>query len=147
MRLTKSLLLLMITVALLAAACSSSSKSASNGAGANTSPTTAGGNASGGSTPSGTPIKLGLIASIQSTFNPEPYVPQAAKVAEAAVNAAGGVMGRPVQVVVCDDHETPQGASLCAQQLLVQDKVFMMVGNDGFEEAAVLPTISAQNIY
>jgi ABC-type branched-subunit amino acid transport system substrate-binding protein len=140
MRLIKSLVPAAIALSLLAAACSSSSKSASQ-----SSTTAANTGATASKAPSGTPIKLGIIASIQSTFNPEPYVPQAAKVAAAAVNAAGGVMGRPVQVVVCDDHETPQGASLCAQQLLVQDKVFMMVGDDGFEEAAVLPTIAAQN--
>jgi ABC-type branched-subunit amino acid transport system substrate-binding protein len=70
-----------------------------------------------------------------------PYVAQSAKLGVAAVNAAGGINGQPVAVDICDDKSTQQGAALCAQKLLVEDKVLMLVGDDGVYEAAVLPTL------
>jgi ABC-type branched-subunit amino acid transport system substrate-binding protein len=85
-----------------------------------------------------------LITSEQGAVS-QPWIQQAAKLGAAAVNAAGGVQGRPVQIDWCDDHATPQGAGLCAQKLLVQDKVLMLVGDDGLEEANVLPVLQAQN--
>jgi ABC-type branched-subunit amino acid transport system substrate-binding protein len=121
-----------------AAACSSSSKSST--------PTTAkSGGTSATSAPSGPPIVLGLMTPIQSSANSQPWTLQGAKIGAAAVNAAGGVNGRPIRIDYCDDHETAQGASLCAQKLLVQDKVLMMVGDDGTEEPALIPTLSSAN--
>jgi ABC-type branched-subunit amino acid transport system substrate-binding protein len=95
--------------------------------------------------PTGTPIKLGLMTGIQTTAISQPWVAQSAKIGAAAVNAAGGVMGHPVEIDVCDDHSTPQGASLCAQKLLVQDKVLMMVGDDGTQEPSLIPTLATAN--
>jgi ABC-type branched-subunit amino acid transport system substrate-binding protein len=87
------------------------------------------------------PIKLGIMAGVQTNAISHPWVPQAAKIAAAAVNAAGGIMGRKVEIHFCDDHGTPQGAALCAQKLLVQEKVLMMVGNDGTMEPGLIPTL------
>ncbi|MWA03515.1 ABC transporter substrate-binding protein [Actinomadura sp. LD22] len=89
------------------------------------------------------PIKLGIMASVQSNSISDPWVPQAAKIAAAAVNDAGGISGHKVQIDFCDDKGTPQGASLCAQKLLMQDKVLMMAGNQGTMEAALIPTLKA----
>ncbi len=83
------------------------------------------------------------MTGINTSSVSQPWVPQAAKIAAASVNASGGVLGRPVQIDVCDDHSTPQGASVCAQKLLVQDKVLMMVGDDGTQEPALIPTLAA----
>src|SRR5262245_324574 len=120
----------LLGLVLVAAACSSSSKSSSSThatSAGNTAGTTAGGTAgSTGAAPSGTPIKLGVMTAVQTNAVSQPWIPQAAKIGAAAVNAAGGILGRPVQIDFCDDHYTPQGAALCAQKLLVQDKVLMM---------------------
>ncbi|MFC5754130.1 ABC transporter substrate-binding protein [Actinomadura rugatobispora] len=89
------------------------------------------------------PIKLGIMAGLQTNSYSHPWVPQGAKIAAAAVNDAGGIGGRKVEIVVCDDKGTPQGAALCAQKLLRQDKVLMMVGNDGNMEAGLVPTLKA----
>ena len=32
-----------------------------------------------------------------------------------AVNADGGIDGRPIEIVFCDHKSTPEGASVCAQ--------------------------------
>ena len=68
-------------------------------------------------------------------------MPRAARIAAAAINDVGGVSGRKVEIVFCDDHGTPQGAALCAQKLLVQEKVLLMVGNDGTMEPGLIPTL------
>jgi ABC-type branched-subunit amino acid transport system substrate-binding protein len=85
------------------------------------------------------------MTGVQTNTVSQPWIPQAAKIGAAAVNAAGGILGRPVQIDFCDDHATPQGAGLCAQKLLVQDKVLMMVGDDGTEEPALIPTLASAN--
>jgi ABC-type branched-subunit amino acid transport system substrate-binding protein len=85
------------------------------------------------------------MAPSQSNSLSEPWIEQAAKIGAAAVNAAGGINGRPVQVDYCDDHATAQGGAVCAQKLLVQDKVTMMVGDDGTEEPSLIPTLSTAN--
>jgi ABC-type branched-subunit amino acid transport system substrate-binding protein len=120
-------------VSMVVAACGSSSKKATG--------TTAAGSAT-SAAPSGPPIKLGLITTVQGTVT-QPWILQSAKLGAAAVNAAGGIQGRPVEIDFCDDHTTTQGAALCAQKLLVQDKVLMLVGDDGVEEAPVVPVLAS----
>jgi ABC-type branched-subunit amino acid transport system substrate-binding protein len=131
------------------AACSSSSKTPTATTAATA--TTAGGTpTTAAATPTtaaltGPAIKLGLMTGIQTSGISQPWVAEAAKIGAAAVNAAGGVMGHPVEMDVCDDHSTPQGASLCAQKLLVEDKVLMMVGDDGTQEPSLIPTLATAN--
>lgn len=93
--------------ALLAAACSSSSKSTSTptSAAGGTSVTTGGGTAA---TPTGSPIKIGLIGSFTGALASSIGVAQPAYLAWAkSVNASGGINGHPVQVIVKDDALDP----------------------------------------
>ncbi|MWA03553.1 ABC transporter substrate-binding protein [Actinomadura sp. LD22] len=99
--------------------------------------------AGGGGADGDGPIKLGIMAGLQTSSYSHPWVPQGAKIAAAAINGAGGIGGRKVEVVVCDDKGTPQGAALCAQKLLTQDRVLMMVGDDGNMEAGLVPALKA----
>lgn len=124
----------LLGVTLAAAACGGSSGGGSGSSGAATAPK-----------PTGAPIKLGLMTGIQTNAVSQPYVAQAAKIAAASINASGGILGRPVEIDVCDDHSTPQGASVCAQKLLVEDKVLMMAGDDGTQEPSLLPTLDTAN--
>ena len=120
---------------LLAAGACSSGSSASGG-----------GSAAPVSTLKGPPVLLGVMAPSQSSaVTAEPWIPQAAKVGAAAVNSAGGVDGRPVQIDYCDDHGTAQGGAVCAQKLLSQDKVLMMAGDDGTQEPSLIPVLSTAN--
>jgi ABC-type branched-subunit amino acid transport system substrate-binding protein len=121
----------MLAAVLLAAACGSSGSSPGAG--------------SAGSQPAGAPIKIGVMGPVQSTSESDPWIPAAAKIAALAVNAAGGVDGHPIQIDFCDDHFTPSGAAVCAQKLLVQDKVWMIAGDEGTEEAALVPALTSQN--
>ena len=134
---------------LVVSACGSSSKSSTNTTTSNagSATTSAAGSASSGSSgaakPTGTPIKLGIIVPIQDTVVSEPWIAQGAKIGVAAVNAAGGIDGRPLQLIVCDDQYTPQQAGVCAQKLLITDKVSMLVGDDGTMDAAIAPVVKA----
>ncbi|MCL2583926.1 MAG: ABC transporter substrate-binding protein [Streptosporangiales bacterium] len=119
---------------LAAAACGSPS-SASGSPGSSSGSTTFG--------LKGKPILIGTMGPVQSSTLSEPWIEQGARIGGAAVNASGGIDGRPVKVDFCDDHGTAQGGSVCAQKLLVQDKVTMMVGDDGTEEPALIPALSS----
>lgn len=126
---------------LAAAACGSSASGGSGSAGTGTTQVQAPAEGLKGS-----PIRLGVMAPSQSSaVASSPWIPQAAKVGAAAVNAAGGLDGHPVQIDYCDDHGTAQGGSVCAQKLLVQDKVLMMVGDDGTQEPSLIPTLASAN--
>ena len=136
----------LLAVGLVSGACGSSSKSsapttapsASSGAG-----TTSGSSASSGagtsagnkaSAPGVTPntIKIGFITSL--TGDAASTYASSATGAEAyfdAVNKAGGVDGRQIQLVIKDDASTPAGY-LTASQLLIGEGVFAILDNSSF---------------
>ena len=125
------------------AACGSSSNSTSSTS-STSSAAAAGSSTSAASSaakaPSGTPIKIGLIND-DTGGNPMPFFKKPSQVGINQVNAAGGIGGHPVQLDECDDQSSVQTAQVCAQKLLVQDKVALIVGEDGLEDAAVMPTV------
>lgn len=64
----------------------------------------------------GKPIPFLQIAAVDSTVFSAPGFPVGAKVAVAAINAAGGINGRPLQGIYCDDKVNPSLAAQCVQQ-------------------------------
>ena len=52
-----------------------------------------------------------------------------AQVAIDAVNAAGGVQGRPLKLVVCDNQLNANAAAACARQLAADDNLIATVGS------------------
>ncbi|TEU10935.1 MAG: hypothetical protein E3J21_24755 [Anaerolineales bacterium] len=79
--------------------------------------------------PAEEPIKLGLQAPItgEYAYEGEGFV----KVLELAVeqkNAAGGILGRQIEIVICDDVGKPDESSKCAQQL-VSEGVDAVIGS------------------
>ena len=82
-------------------------------------------------------ITLGLVVSKTSplgadTFTPSMYGVQAFV---QALNARGGVNGRHVDLVVCDDGATGAGNRRCVTKLIDQDRIFAFVGNSIFDYA------------
>lgn len=47
-----------------------------------------------------------------------------------AINAAGGVGGRPVEVRICDDRGDPNIAGKCVRDLIADDKILAFVGSN-----------------
>jgi branched-chain amino acid transport system substrate-binding protein len=84
-----------------------------------------------------TTIKLGLVVSKTSPLGAETFTPSMYGVQAfvAALNARGGVAGRRVDLVVCDDGATGAGNRRCVTKLIDQDHIFAFVGNSIFDYA------------
>jgi len=136
------------TVAAVLAGCSSSSSSTSS------SPSPAGGHPSGAASPSasaasptGTPIKLLMIAQITDPVEgqPVPEVASGAAAAIDAINAVGGIGGRPLQLTVCDDADNETKAAACAREATSIGAV-ATVGDNTQWGAAVDPILLSEHV-
>ncbi|HSH99242.1 MAG TPA: ABC transporter substrate-binding protein, partial [Reyranella sp.] len=77
----------------------------------------------------GEPIKIATLTPLTGAGGP--YGPVMAKVAAAVVeevNAAGGVLGRRVQLISEDDQTSPEAAVRAARKLIDVDKVSAIMG-------------------
>ena len=79
-------------------------------------------------------ITLGLIVSKTSPLGEETFSGPmyGAEAYVNALNAAGGLAGRHVELDVCDDGATGAGNTKCVRKLIDEDKVFAFVGNSIF---------------
>ena len=74
------------------------------------------------------PIKLGELNSYkQFAAFLEPYK-RGMQLAQDEINAAGGVLGRPIEVVSRDDNGTPGDAIRVAEELLTRENVVLLMG-------------------
>jgi branched-chain amino acid transport system substrate-binding protein len=82
-------------------------------------------------------IKIGNITSIQGQFGPDAFSPSlyGLQAYIGALNARGGVNGRKIDFHTCDDRDTGDGNLTCAQQLVDQQKVFVMLANNSESSA------------
>ena len=75
------------------------------------------------------PIKIGVSQPLTGAFAASGnYVAQGAKMAEDAINASGGVLGRKIQLVIEDNKSNPTEAVSTAEKLISKDKVPVMMG-------------------
>src|SRR4051812_9592312 len=75
------------------------------------------------------PIKIGVTQPLTGAFAASGnYVTQGAKIAEDAINASGGVLGRKIQLVIEDNKSNPTEAVATAEKLISKDKVPVMMG-------------------
>jgi len=79
--------------------------------------------------PEGEPIKIGAIFSVTGPGAPlgEPEA-LTAKMVQDDVNKAGGINGRPLEIIIEDDHTEEADAVLAAKKLIEQDEVCAIVG-------------------
>jgi len=74
------------------------------------------------------PIRIGELNSYkQFPAFLEPYK-KGMELAQAEINAAGGVNGRPIEVISRDDNGTPGDAVRVAEELLAREKVSLLMG-------------------
>jgi branched-chain amino acid transport system substrate-binding protein len=98
-----------------------------------------GDNTAGGDANTGEPIKLGMLAPFsgsEAAFGP--YMENGAQLAINEINAAGGVLGRDLELVAEDDACDPTTAAAGANKLVTQ-KVVASVG--GYCSGATIPTV------
>ena len=75
------------------------------------------------------PIKIGVTQPLTGAFAASGnYVAQGAKIAEDAINAQGGVLGRKIQLVIEDNKSNPTEAVATAEKLISRDKVPVLMG-------------------
>lgn len=89
--------------------------------------------------PPGPVIKLGVLGS-SAEKNLDSAV-DGARAAARTINAAGGVLGRPLQIVSCDIGLDPNQAAGCARDLVAQG-VVAAVGSGGAEAGQALPILA-----
>jgi branched-chain amino acid transport system substrate-binding protein len=130
--------------ALLLAACGSSSPSSSS-----TKSTSAATSALGApDKATGSAVKVGIIIDGTSSgaIGSAALVQQGAQMAVAYANAyKGGLNGHAINLVVCQNQETPAGGQACANQM-VQDKVVAVVLPFTGQGATEVPTITKAGI-
>src|SRR6185503_15923465 len=138
---TRRTIMLTAALALAAAGCSSSGSSSSSSAGTGSTPAAGSSSSAGaatvdtsscGSKPgvkaTGTPIRLGAIATNQpgTSFTD---IPNMAKAYFDCVNANGGVNGHPIKLYIATEQTNPAQIAADAKQLVQTDKVVGIVGN------------------
>ncbi len=75
------------------------------------------------------PIPIGYITPLTGSPALEgTFMSQGVELAMAEINAKGGVLGRPLKVIIEDGRADPQESTSAAERLIVRDKVVALVG-------------------
>lgn len=134
-------------VALVASACGSTSKSASSPSSGSTA--TSAPSASALGTPkaaTGTPLRVGYITDGQNGSIDNLSEIPAAQAAVKYVNGyLGGVAGHVLSLDVCDDGDTPAGATNCANQMIA-NKVPIVLNNVSGQDGTIYAGLSAAGV-
>lgn len=79
--------------------------------------------------PSGDPIVIGAVVSATGPAAPLGEPERAVlEMMETQINDAGGVLGRPLDIIIEDDKSNPTEAVTATQKLIQQDKVIAVIG-------------------
>ncbi len=78
------------------------------------------------------PIRIGEIATVTGDFAAYGVAEvESVKIAVAEINAAGGILGRPVEVIMYDCRTRQEDMVNAARRLVEQDKVSVVIGPSG----------------
>ncbi len=131
----------LVAVALFAAACGGGTTTTTAAA----TDTTAASTATTAAAPSGDPIVIGAIVSATgpgaALGEQERNVLQ---MEEKLINAKGGVLGRPVKIVIEDDKSDPKEAVTAANKLLTQDKAIALIAATTSSSTLAVKAITAE---
>jgi branched-chain amino acid transport system substrate-binding protein len=95
--------------------------------------------------PSGDPIKIMVTAPVDTQLPPYPNIPGAAEVYEQWINDNGGVAGRPLEIITCDNKGDPNEGANCAR-IAVEEEVVAVVGSFTFDASRIIPVLEEANI-
>ncbi|MET0952832.1 MAG: ABC transporter substrate-binding protein [Aeromicrobium sp.] len=104
-----------------------------------------GGSDSGSGSDSSGSIKIMQIAAYESQSTSLPFMKTAAQAAVDEVNAAGGIGGRKIELLTCNDKYDPNESLRCAQKAVQEDVVAVVGSLTGFG-AQVLPILEQAKI-
>jgi branched-chain amino acid transport system substrate-binding protein len=92
------------------------------------------------------PIKIGVLAPLTGApARAGNAMANAAKMAEAEINAKGGLLGRPVEIIVYDTEDKPETGKLVAERAILQDGVVALAGIFRSEVSMVVGEVAADN--
>jgi branched-chain amino acid transport system substrate-binding protein len=89
------------------------------------------------------PIKVGVIGPFKLT--PGRDIQEAATLAAEEVNAAGGVLGRKLELIFAETEQSPEKGKTAVERLLFVDKVDVIIGEHRSEVAIAVQPIIAEN--
>jgi branched-chain amino acid transport system substrate-binding protein len=107
-----------------------------------------GATARGGSAAPGKPITIGAVVDLTGAMAPfDAPALTAAQIQVAKINAAGGVAGRKLRMLVCNWQFVPAKGKACAQRLLGQGADIMWVTCDvDWATPAIQPSLAAKKL-
>ena len=94
---------------------------------------------------SGAPIKVMVEAPVDSQVLPYPNIPETARTYAKWINDRGGIKGRPLEIVVCDDKADAGEAANCARKA-VSEKVVANVGGFTLDVGQAIPIYEENKI-
>ncbi len=89
------------------------------------------------------PIKIGVLGPFKLT--PGRDIQEASKLAVEEINAAGGVLGRKLELVFAETEQSPEKGKTAVERLLFVDKVDAIIGEHRSEVALAVQPIIAEN--
>jgi branched-chain amino acid transport system substrate-binding protein len=91
------------------------------------------------------PIKIGHLTPLTGFLGAlGEYAVQGIKMAAEEINAAGGVLGRPLDLI-SEDSVNPQTAASKAQRMIERDKVAVLMGEINSASALTISQVAARN--
>jgi ABC-type branched-subunit amino acid transport system substrate-binding protein len=101
--------------------------------------------ASTGEAPSGEPIKVMTVTTLNAAGPTYQNIANTANLYADYINARGGIAGRPLEVTVCDEQFDPAVATTCARQA-VEEGMVSVVGSFTFFAESIVPVIAESSI-
>jgi ABC-type branched-subunit amino acid transport system substrate-binding protein len=101
--------------------------------------------ATGGEAPSGDPIKVMTVTTLNAAGPTYENIANTANAYADYINARGGIAGRPLEVTVCDEQFDPAVATTCARQA-VEEGMVSVVGSFTFFAESIVPVIAESSI-
>jgi branched-chain amino acid transport system substrate-binding protein len=94
------------------------------------------------------PIKIGLVAALSGpSAQSGEAITQGLTIAIDEINAAGGVLGRPLALVKRDDESSPPKGATAARELIYDEKVAAIVGGlDTPVSLAIVPIANREHV-
>ncbi len=126
--------------ALSLAACGDDDDSSSSGASDDTTADTAGG----GATPTGEPLNVWVVTTVDSSLLSYPNIKAAAEIYEQYINDNGGIGGRPLEMTFCDGKTDPNEDAACARKA-VDDGAIALVGGFDLDVSLMIEVLEAEN--
>jgi ABC-type branched-subunit amino acid transport system substrate-binding protein len=105
-----------------------------------TSGSSGGGDAAGGDT-----IKVMTWAPLKSQLTNYPAITETATAYEKYINDKGGINGKKLELLTCDEGGTPNKASDCARKA-IQEKVVAVISSFGYTGDATIPLLKSADI-